>query len=181
MQKPKAGEQPAVLPDEVPLGLLLPLLREEKVALDRILSLTKSERDATGKHNLRMLEDVISTKRDALSGLQDLERRRQELLDTWAAGAGLAEKRLTVSDLLGLAPADRRSELAIIQSTLADLVEEVSEANKVNAALLVQLLESVQHSLSFVVSLQSREFAYSANGAPVTTKRSMKTIIERCA
>lgn len=162
------------------LGPLLPLLQEEGALLETTLTLVGQERRAIRMRDLAKLEKTIAAKKDALKRLYAVEQQRKELLANWGLQNGLQGTDLTISGLLDLASEDGRAFLAHAYERLAGLVEAVSQANKVNAALLVRLLSNVQQSLSLVVSLQSGDVAYTATGSTITTSRRPKRLIERC-
>ncbi|MCL5256754.1 MAG: flagellar protein FlgN [Chloroflexi bacterium] len=159
---------------------LLSLLQEEGNLLERMLTLAGQERTATRTRDLAKLEKAISSKKDVLDRVDAIEQQRKQLLDDWAGQNGFATGALTMSALIDLSPDEKRADLARAHERLNRLVAAVSESNEQNAAMLVRLLSNVQQSLSFVVGLQSRDFAYSASGSTVTASRNSKRLIEHC-
>ena len=123
------------------LADLCALLQEQKDVLERMLALSKEERQIIINGESDKLEGVIRLELKELNKLGAVERKRLALHKVIAVELGLSDDEITVSKIAEKARPDERDAIRKLQTELKPLIEEHSSVNKENRELIKSHLD----------------------------------------
>jgi len=139
---------------------LVDVLRGEteiyKVLLD--LAIKKTDIIIAGK--IKELDEIVQIEKQLIKKLMELEEQREDILEKIDI-----EGKMTITDLIESISSEEAENLKDIKYNLTNILKELEERNKLNAALIEQALEYVNYSIQTISSaLESDDGVYGNSG-----------------
>ncbi|KHO61013.1 MULTISPECIES: flagellar protein FlgN [Thermoanaerobacter] len=139
---------------------LVDVLRGEteiyKVLLD--LAIKKTDIIIAGK--VKELDEIVQIEKQLIKKLMELEEQREDILEKIDI-----EGKMTITDLIESISLEEAENLKDIKYNLTNILKELEERNKLNAALIEQALEYINYSIQTISStLESDDGVYGNNG-----------------
>ena len=145
---------------------LLDLLRETRVAHQRLLALANQKLDAMRTYDADLLLTLNERERTELLATEALELRRRALVARLAAA--LPGTPGTVSNVAARVAEPLRSRLLVAAAELKDTVEQLTRANRVTQKVSVAVVQSVAKVLKIVTGIAQHAGLYMRNGRKAT-------------
>ncbi|MEQ6358100.1 FlgN protein [Thermoanaerobacter thermohydrosulfuricus] len=139
---------------------LVDVLRGEteiyKVLLD--LAIKKTDIIIAGK--VKELDEIVQIEKQLIKKLMELEEQREDILEKIDI-----EGKMTITDLIESISSEEAENLKDIKYNLTNILKELEERNKLNAALIEQALEYINYSIQIISSaLESDDGVYGNSG-----------------
>ena len=133
------------------LGELCEVLLEQKNLLERMLELSKEERQIIINGESEKLEDILRLELRELSKLGAAEKKRLALHKTISAELDLPENELSVSAIADRATSDERESIKKLQTELTELISQHTEINMENRELIKAHMDYSETVLELMV------------------------------
>jgi len=148
---------------------LCKLLNEQKQVLERMLELSKEEREIIVNSEVDKLEAIIRLELKELSKLGAIEKKRVALHKDIAAEMGIQGEDLTVSEIAESAKPDEREVIKALQIELMDLIGEHTAVNNENRELIKAHIEYSETMMELMVGSEdplNNMYGDDGNAAP---------------
>jgi len=151
---------------------LCELLREQKQILERMLELSKEEREVIISGKSGRLEDIIRLELKELSKLGQVEKRRIEHHKAIASEMNISDAELTVRKIAENAEPDEREVIQGVQRELMALIDEHTAVNNENRELIKAHLEYTETMMELMVGTEDPlNNMYSGDGRAAPEKK----------
>jgi flagellar biosynthesis/type III secretory pathway chaperone len=148
------------------INQLLDVLTEQSQRYEELLALSLEKRDAIVKDDLELLQKITRFEHLLVSQNQKLERKRQELMKDISDVMGKSVEDLTLSALAELMKEqDVQAGLVEAGEKIRATLEQLSEANDLNATLIQNALEYIEYSMNVMkTSMNQNPSLYTVKG-----------------
>lgn len=139
---------------------LVDVLRGEVEIYEVLLGLAIKKTDIIIAGKVKELDEIIQIEKQLIKKIMKLEEQRENILDSIDA-----DGKMTINDLIESISSKDSQDLKDIKYNLTNILKELEERNKLNAALIEQALEYVNYSIQTISSaLESENGIYGNNG-----------------
>lgn len=130
-----------------------------------LLELGTKKTEIIKANDMEQLTEILKTEQAHVAAIETLEQQRQMLVTDYFQAKGIATADMpTVTQLIEVASAEEKPELAAIRDRLLTVVDELKNVNTLNQKLVMQSLQYINFSLDLLQpnrSAQSSTFNYS--------------------
>ncbi len=133
---------------------LIDIIKKEQHVHEKLLQTKKQERRFMVGVNPNKLLQNTEVLHDLVEEAQQLEQKRQEITHQLAHELGIEEDQPTLKDLILHLPAANRPELEEPGNALRQTVNELKEANKINAEMLNQSVKTLNWEISQIIKTE---------------------------
>jgi|GEM_PF-2046979 len=160
-----SSDSETLIPPDVVLAPLLSTLEEMIHLQQEMLSVLQREKKLMIGGDLDDLLHCLQEKEILLGHLQRLEQRRQEEILPLAQQGGVADRPLTLKQLIQIVPVPFRKQLTSCHARLEAVTASIQELNQINGLLVNRILEQVTALIGLLRHLSSPVPIYQPNGA----------------
>ena len=130
-----------------------------------LLELGTKKTDILKTNDMEQLTSILKTEQAHVAAIETLEQQRQAQVYDYLQAQGITNvDKPTVTQLIEVATAEEKPELAAIRDRLLHVVDELKEVNMLNQKLVMQSLQYINYSLDLLQpnrAAQSNTFNYS--------------------
>ena len=145
-------------------GDLLAVLEAQAEVCDDLIALAEERHAALVAADADRLSDLVGREQPLLTRMRRLEAARVQVIRPWAARLATNAERLTVSDLVGLVDTGTASALQQARDGLLAKIQQLGQANDVNAGFLQACLDSVNSSIAHLLQTVQLDPRYASGG-----------------
>lgn len=151
---------------------LFDLLSQQRDLLEKMLELSREEREVIINGQAEQLEQIVRQELRELSKLSAIEKKRQELGKSIASELGLAEQDLSVTAIVESVGKDEGEGIRQLQAELTALISQHTDLNRENRALVEAHIEYSDAFMEIMVDTEDplNNF-YGGDGKAATEKK----------
>jgi flagellar biosynthesis/type III secretory pathway chaperone len=139
---------------------LVDVLRGETEIYKVLLDLAIKKTDVIIAGKIKELDKIVQMEKQLVKKLMELEGQREDILEKVDI-----EGKMTITDVIESVSSEEAENLKDIKYNLTNILKELEERNKLNAALIEQALEYVNYSIQAISNaLESNDGVYGNNG-----------------
>ncbi|ADD01776.1 FlgN family protein [Thermoanaerobacter italicus Ab9] len=139
---------------------LVDVLRGETEIYKVLLDLAIKKTDVIIAGKIKELDKIVQMEKQLVKKLMELEGQREDILEKVDI-----EGKMTITDVIESVSSEEAENLKHIKYNLTNILKELEERNKLNAALIEQALEYVNYSIQTISNaLESNDGVYGNNG-----------------
>lgn len=142
------------------LDLLENILSKEYQGYREMLELSRRKREALSRNDINGLNEITEKERHFVEEIQNLEKKRLEFIkdmaEVWRIDAG----EIGFEHLIGKSPEPYATKFNKIKQDLILTLSELNGLNDLNAKLINQSLEFVNHVLDTITRIKSKGKTY---------------------
>ncbi|MDP9750550.1 MULTISPECIES: flagellar protein FlgN [Thermoanaerobacter] len=139
---------------------LIEVLRGETEIYKVLLDLAIKKTDVIIAGKIKELDKIVQMEKQLVKKLMELEGQREDILEKVDI-----EGKMTITDVIESVSSEEAENLKDIKYNLTNILKELEERNKLNAALIEQALEYVNYSIQTISNaLESNDGVYGNNG-----------------
>lgn len=147
------------------LNQLLATMDDETAGYREMQAILADERAAASLSNKNRLGEVGQQKQALVTAIQEMENKRQSLVEKLAAEHGIQERPLTASRLTLYLEAPQATRLTTCARELKSIIKSVQRENNANSQLFSHSLELIQSSLKLLNELVYSHCVYHKPGS----------------
>lgn len=134
----------------------LDILENEKAEYDQLVNLSSQKRQIIIDGNIPQLEEVTGQEQDITSNLKHLENKRLQIINDMAIVLSKEPEELTLTNMIAFLNNQPKEQerLVELQKSLKSTIEQMTNINLQNQALLEQALEMVEFDLTLFKSMR---------------------------
>lgn len=130
-----------------------------------LLELSTKKTEIIKANDMEQLTAILKTEQAHVAAIETLEQQRQMLVIEYFQAKGMkSADQPTVTQLIEVATAEEKPELAAIRDRLLAVVDELKKVNTLNQKLVMQSLQFINFSLDLLQpsrAAQTNTFNYS--------------------
>ncbi|MGE5614013.1 MAG: flagellar protein FlgN [Bacillota bacterium] len=149
---------------------LLEVLNKESAIYEGILKLSKEKTDAIVAGKVSELERITKLEQSIILKLGKLERERESIVESIAAGLGKKAAEITLTDIISVMPGAEAKKLKEYQEGFAKLLEKLRGANMLNSKLIRNSLEYIDFSINILAGAGAEGNYSNIGGSEVLKK-----------
>jgi flagellar biosynthesis/type III secretory pathway chaperone len=133
---------------------LLDVLQEEYTIYQQLIPIAEEKTRVIVKNDLISLQEITDKEQDAISRINNLERKRETVMDNIRTVINRRNGEFTLSTLIKLMekqPKEQRA-LSVIRDKLKSTIQRLTQINNQNSSLIQQSLEMIEFNMNFIQS-----------------------------
>lgn len=146
------------------VDVLQGLLAEQLGLYNQLAGLIEKERTALVTFKNNALNDIISEKVFLVQLIEEVERRRMNLMKTLSNSFGVKLEKLTLMRLAGLVDSETSDKLLKLKNDLSIVINTVQKANNDNKRLMTHFISLADNSINMLSSMLCGEPNYISTG-----------------
>ncbi len=144
---------------------LISLIRDEENVLNDFLECLRRQKEYITKNQIDEFDATVKEEELLIIRIKNMEKGRIELVRTIAIRAGSVEDELNLTRLIELNLEESSDELRLLKRTLADLVEQIKKASRVNQYLIRRSLSFIQKNIDWFIDSSNLNMTYQPDGS----------------
>lgn len=136
---------------------LIQVLEDENKEYEKLAELSKEKKQVIIDANVPALEKIVDLEQDVASKIQNLDNRRQKVMQDMSVVLNKADRNFTVDTIIEMLSSQPKEQqrLKDIKKQLKTTLDEVRRINEQNQTLLNQALEMVEFDLTLFRSMRT--------------------------
>lgn len=136
---------------------LIQVLEDENKEYEKLAELSKEKKQVIIDANVPALEKIVDLEQDVASKIQNLDNRRQKVMQDMSVVLNKADQNFTVDTIIEMLSSQPKEQqrLKDIKKQLKTTLDEVRRINEQNQTLLNQALEMVEFDLTLFRSMRT--------------------------
>ena len=136
---------------------LIQVLEDENKEYEKLAELSKEKKQVIIDANVPALEKIVDLEQDVASKIQNLDNRRQKVMQDMSVVLNKADRNFTVDTIIEMLSSQPREQerLQNVKEQLKTTLAEVRKINEQNQTLLNQALEMVEFDLTLFRSMRT--------------------------
>ena len=145
------------------LDRLITVIGDEARLFETFLELLEQQQQALISNDGEVLRSVTEQLHHVVTGSQELERERAEVINQLRPLRGAGED-LTITTICDMADAGRSSHLRSLRETILSLYSKIEETRMRNGLLVEQSVEQIRHTLEMIGRIPAGRGIYQKQG-----------------
>ncbi|MCF7809417.1 flagellar protein FlgN [bacterium] len=150
---------------EQTIDRLILLIKNEETILKNFLECLNRQKEFITQNKIDEFDSTVKEEELLISKIRDLEKGRIELVRQIASRAGSIEDELNLTRLIEMNLEESSDELKILKRTLAELVERIKKANRINQYLIKRSLSFIQKNIDWFIDDSNLNVTYQQDGS----------------
>ncbi len=133
---------------------LIGILEEECDVYQQLIPISEEKSQVIVKNDLTSLQDITSKEQTAISRINTLERKRDQIMVNIRTVINRKTGEFTLKTLIGLMEKQPKEQkaLSLIHDNLNNTIQRLVEINNRNKSLIQQSLEMIEFNMNFIQS-----------------------------
>jgi flagellar biosynthesis/type III secretory pathway chaperone len=133
---------------------LIGILEEECNVYQQLIPISEEKSQVIVKNDLTSLQDITSKEQMAISRINTLERKRDQIMVNIRTVINRKTGEFTLNTLIGLMEKQPKEQtaLSLIHDNLKNTIQRLVEINNRNKSLIQQSLEMIEFNMNFIQS-----------------------------
>jgi flagellar biosynthesis/type III secretory pathway chaperone len=133
---------------------LIGILEEECNVYQQLIPISEEKSQVIVKNDLTSLQDITSKEQTAISRINVLERKRDQIMVNIRTVINRKTGEFTLNTLIGLMEKQPKEQtaLSLIHDNLKSTIQRLVEINNRNKSLIQQSLEMIEFNMNFIQS-----------------------------
>ncbi len=133
---------------------LIGILEEECNVYQQLIPISEEKSQVIVKNDLTSLQDITSKEQTAISRINTLERKRDQIMVNIRTVINRNTGEFTLKTLIGLMEKQPKEQkaLSLIHDNLNSTIQRLVEINNRNKSLIQQSLEMIEFNMNFIQS-----------------------------
>ena len=157
--------------DTLLVDKLIEILNKETALYEGILKLSKNKTDVIVEGKVTELEGLTKFEQSTILQLGKLEEEREKLVDKLAEQLKVKVSDINLTSLEKLVPKEQAEKLKICHEKLPKVINNLSEANTLNAKLIRSSLDYIDFSVNVLTNAEATGNNYENSGQSSDSKK----------
>jgi len=144
---------------------LISLIRDEENVLNDFLECLRRQKEYITMNQIDEFDATVKEEELLITRIKNMEKGRIELVRMIAIRAGSVEDELNLTRLIEMNLEESSDELRLLKRTLADLVEQIKKASRVNQYLIRRSLSFIQKNIDWFIDGSNLNVTYQSDGS----------------
>jgi flagellar biosynthesis/type III secretory pathway chaperone len=133
---------------------LIGILEDECNVYQQLIPISEEKSQVIVKNDLTSLQDITSREQTAISRINALERKRDQIMVNIRTVINRKTGEFTLKTLIGLMEKQPKEQaaLSLIHDNLKNTIQRLVEINNRNKSLIQQSLEMIEFNMNFIQS-----------------------------
>ena len=133
---------------------LIGVLEEECNVYQQLIPISEEKSQVIVKNDLTSLQEITSKEQTAISRINTLERKRNQIMENIRTVINRKTGEFTLKTLIGLMEKQPKEQtaLSLIHDNLKNTIQRLVEINNRNKSLIQQSLEMIEFNMNFIQS-----------------------------
>jgi flagellar biosynthesis/type III secretory pathway chaperone len=150
---------------EQTIDQLISLIKNEESVLKEFLECLNRQQEFITQNQIDEFDSTVKEEELLISRIRDMEKGRIELVRKIARRAGSIEDEINLTRLIELNLEESSDELKSLKRTLAELVERIRKANRINQYLIKRSLSFIQKNIDWFIDGSNLNVTYQHDGS----------------
>jgi flagellar biosynthesis/type III secretory pathway chaperone len=160
---------------------IMDLLTELKGTYEKIYDLSKQKQESIIAGDAQTVSGIVKQEWALLSDASDLEKQREDIIDSEFAEWKKNGRQFTINDLIEVTPREIKGQMKELATEFMGLIEKQKKINKENQSLIELHLEYVDYMVNTVLKEPQISNIYGTSGAVEEADMSSRGIIDNQA